>query len=437
MSIELTTLLLVASMIVVMFSGIPVAFGLGAVAMLFSLILVGPNTAVMAVYSAYSSMFSFLLVALPLFIFMGSVLEKSGLADALYETAYRWVGHVRGGLAIGTILICTLMAAMVGLVGPGILTMGVIALPSMLKRNYSERLAIGSILGGGSLGALIPPSVGMIMYAGLTDVSVGRLFIGGIVPGLVFAVMMIGYVAVVCAIRPELGPAAPPEERSTWSEKLASLKSVVLPLLLVVAVLGSIFAGITTPTEAAAVGALGALVCAAIYRNLSWRLVKESSEFTMKLFGMAMWIMIGASSLTKVYASLGSQHIVDGIVQNLPVSPIAIVIMLQLSLFVFGMFMEDYAIIMIAAPLYAGIVAGLGIDPVWFAVLFIANLQLAVKTPPFGFALFFMKAVAPPHISMQTIWRSAVPFVTIKAAGIALFIAFPQIVLWLPNLLMK
>jgi tripartite ATP-independent transporter DctM subunit len=271
MSPEIATLILFAGLLLVIATGLPVVFVLGGVSMLVAFFLIGPNSLGIAPSAMFSIMNNFGFLAVPLFILMAAVLEKSGVADDLYEMMYKWFGGFPGGLAIGTVVICTIFAAMSGVSAAGIVAMGMIALPAMMKRNYNKTISIGSVAAGGGLGQLIPPSSMMIVWALTAGESVGQMFLGGIVPGLILAVFYISYIAIACRVNPNLGPAVPPEERASWKEKFSTLKAVVLPVLLIVAVLGSMFGGIATPTEAAAVGALGAIICALIYRRFSWK----------------------------------------------------------------------------------------------------------------------------------------------------------------------
>ena len=436
MSIEQITLFMMLSLIVFLVLGVPVVFVLGGIAIVGAFFLWNPATGYMLfTITTWGLMSKFVLAAVPMFIFMGIVLQQSGVADDLYEMIYRWMGPIRGGLAMGTVLICTVFAAMVGISGAATVSMGIIALPSMLKRKYDKAMAIGCIQAGGALGFLIPPSVMMIVYAMIARESVGRLFAGGVFPGLLLSLMFITYIATRGILQPHLAPSLPPEERATWNKKLISLRAVILPIILVIMVLGSIFAGIATPTEAASVGALGSLICAAVYRRLNWTVLKEASFRTARLTGMVMWIAVGALTFGAVYQGLGATELVKEILAGLPLGPWGILIIMQLSFFILGAFLDDWAILFICIPIYLPIVLSLGFDPVWFGVLFIINMQMAYLTPPFGYNLFYMKGVVPPGISMGDIYRSVIPFVILQGTGLAIVMIFPQIVLWLPNLL--
>jgi len=381
---------------------------------------------------------SFLLIAIPMFIFMGVILERSGIADDLYKAFHNWMGPVKGGLAIGTVIICTLFAAMVGLTGPATVTMGLVALPSMLKRGYTKDISIGCIMAGGALGFLIPPSVTAIMYSLIAEQSVGKMFAGGILPGLVLATLFIIYITVRSAIQPNICPALPKEERASWREKFTSLRILVLPLALIMVVLGSIFFGIATASEASAVGAAGSIVCAALLGRLKWRVIIEAADRTLRLTGMVMWIVYGALCFSTVYSGLGAVELVQNLIARLTLSPWGVLIMMQLSYFFLGFILDDTAIIFICLPLYVPIAASLGFDLIWFGILFIVNLQMAFLTPPVGYNLFYMRAVVPmvaPDITLGDIYRSAWPFVILQGIGLVLVMLFPQLALWLPNML--
>lgn len=438
MSIELLTLALILSILFIFVLGLPVAFSLSSVAMIFALLLRGPAALGTVVYASWGSMTSFVLIAIPLFILLGNILQHSGIADATYDMVHKWMGPIRGGLAMGTVLICTAMAAMVGVIGAGIVTMGIIALPAMLERKYDRKLAMGSIMAGGSLGALIPPSVPMILFANLTMQSVGRLFAGGILPGLILSGLYMTSIAVRCARNPKMGPAVPPEEKVTWREKFVALRGAILPIFIIVAILGSIFTGAATPTEAAAIGVLGTLISALIYRKFSWTMLKNAAYDTLRLFGMVFWILLGAACFTRFYMSMGAADLVQGMVAASGLSPWTILIIMQLTLMAMGTFLEDYAIVLIAAPIFTPIAASLGFNPLWFGILFMINMQIAVLTPPYGFALFYMKGIVSRRgIPMTEVWRAILPFIPLQIIGLVLTMVFPQLALRLPEMLFK
>lgn len=434
MSIELITVLLFGALILLLALGLPLAFVMGGVGVVGSYLLWGDRGLYLIVTQAYASMGKFTLLAIPLFIFMAMILERAGVADDLYTLMHRWMGPLNGGLAIGTVIICTIFAAMAGISGAATVSMGIIALPAMLKRGYDKTIAMGSISAGGALGILIPPSVPMILYATLTGVSIGGLFAGGVLPGLLLALLFILYIGIRCYFQPALGPALPIEERVSWREKFISLRAVLLPIMIIIMVLGSIYAGICTATEAAALGSLGAIISAVVYRKFNWTLIKEACFRTGALTAMIIWILIGAYGFTAVYTGTGAHVLMEHIMLSIPGGKWAILITIQLIFFILGCILDPVGIIMITTPVFVPVITSLGFDPLWFGVLFIMNMEMGYLTPPFGFNLFYMKAIVPPGITMADIYRSIVPFVALQGIGLAMIIIFPQIALWLPKL---
>ena len=437
MKILIITVFMIVSMLSLMISGLPIAFVLGSIGIIFSFVLLGPSALDLVYSSTMDVMKNFLFIAIPLFIFMGLILRDSGIADDLFAAIHKWSGSIKGGLGMGTIVICAIIAAMAGVSGAATMSMGVIALPAMLQRKYDKRIAIGLVQAGGALGFLIPPSVMMIYYAFITGESVGQLFAAGIIPGLMLAGMYIIYIGIRCHFRPEMGPSLPLEERATWKEKLKMTRALILPAALVVLVLGSIFLGIASPTEASAMGAFGALMCAAIRRRFTWTLLKNTSLQTVKLAGFNFWMIIGAIVYSKVFTVMGATAMLKSAITGLDVNPWIILIIMQLSFFVLGTFLDDIAIIFICMPIYIPIITALGFDRVWFAILFIVNMQMAYLTPPYGINLFYMRAVVPKEIALGDIYRSVIPFVAIQAVGLAIIMLFPEIALFLPKLLLR
>lgn len=437
MSIELISILLFGSMLLLLVSGLPVAFVLGGLAVLFTGVFWGPESLFIILARTFSMMSSTTLVAAPLFVLMAVVLERSGVAEDLYEMMYRWSGGVKGGLAVGTVLVCTLIAAMSGIASTGVVMMGVMALPEMLKRGYDKRIATGCILAGGVLGPLIPPSIALVLYGTMAQVSIGGLFAGGMAAGLVCSLLIVGYILIRCYINPKMGPAIPVEERADWDAKIASLKGVILPLLLITAVLGSIYSGIATPTEAAAVGALGAFVCSAIHRRLTWDLIKSVAYTTIQVQGFMMWILFAAQGFAAVYMGLGASRMVVGLVQEYQVGWWTMLIGIQVVWFLLGCVIDAWSILMITLPIILPLMPLYGFDPLWLGVLYAVNTQTGYLTPPFGTMLFMMKGIAPKEVTMSDIYRSIVPFVTTQLFCLVLCILFPKIVTWLPDLLFK
>lgn len=427
--------LMFASMLLLIVIGAPLGWALMISGMASAWLLYGGGGIDLLLASVYGSMDSFLLVALPMFIFMGLVLERSGITDELFEMFHKLMGGVPGGLGVGTVLICAIIAAMAGVSGAATVSLGIIALPSMLKRGYDKRLVTGTIMAGGALGFLIPPSVLMIIYAFLARESVGKLFAAGIMPGLMLATIYIAYNLIRCRINPSLGPPAPPEERYTLREKIVALRFIIGPALLVATVLGCISFGVTSPSEASAIGAAGALLMAALRKRLGWAMLRYALLNTTKIIGMLMWITIAAVFFSKIYLGLGAGAIVSDLVAEFELSGRIVIVMMLATFFVLGMFLDDFAIMFITIPLFLPIVRDLGFDPIWFATLFVLSMQTAYLTPPFGYNLFYMRSVAPKEVTIYDIYWAALPFIGLQLIGLALVVAFPQIALWLPNLL--
>lgn len=433
MSIQLIVVFMFVSMLALLVTGRQIFAIIGSIGVIAALALWGHGSERLPFVGVYSFMKWYPLLALPPFIFMGLTLSKSGVADNLFHSVYLWMGGIRGGLGMGTVVLCSIIAAMSGTSVAATVTAGTIALPSMLKRNYDKRLVTGIVQAGGALGFLIPPSLIFIIYGMIARVSVGHLWVAGIFPGLLLATMYIIYIAIRCGLQPHMGPALPPESRATWGEKFRSLKSGIVPVILIMAVLGLLFMGITTLIECAAIGAVGAISCAAINRRLSWRLINEVMDETLKLTSMLLWIFAAAITFGAIFDGLGAVHAVESML-NMVGGRWSIMIIMQFSFFLMGMVLDDTAMLLIVAPLYIPITQHLGFDLVWYGVLYVVNCQMAFLTPPFGYNLFIMKGLAPPEITIQDIYRSVIPFVGIQALCLAVVMAFPQIALWLPSI---
>lgn len=425
------TIIVIGALALLLCMGVPIAFSLCGLSTLGTLFIWGPKGLYLLFNTAYGESTNFLLLAIPLFILMANLLKFSGMGDDLYEMVYRWMGRLPGGLASGTVVICALFAAMAGISSVATISMGLIALPSMLKRGYNKNIGIGSIAAGGALGILIPPSIIMILYGATAEVSIGKLFIGGIIPGILLCTIFIIYISIRTLLSPDLGP--PVKERYSLSQKLVAIKGVILPCLLVMMVLGAIYGGVCTPTEASAVGAFGAMICTLLYGKLTWPNLKEALWDTMRLNAMVFWIIIGAISFSHFLAYAEIQGLIQQTILGLEVSPWAILLSMQFVFFILGMFLDPAGIIMITTPIFVPIVTELGFDPLWFGILFVINMEMAYITPPFGFNLFIMKGVVPPEISMTDIYRSIVPFVFLQGFCLALVMIFPDLALWLPG----
>jgi tripartite ATP-independent transporter DctM subunit len=430
MSIGLSTALLFGGLLCLLAMGVPVVFALGGISVLITFLLDGTNGLYIIATTTYRQITDPGLITIPLFLLMGNFLIHSGISDRLFKALNLWLRGLRGGLAIVSVGVCVALA-MCGGFGPGILTMGLIAVPAMLKQRYDKSLALGSVMAGGVLGEIIPPSIIMIIFAYISRISIGKIFFGGAIPGFITACLYIIYITVRCYLQPELAPKT--EEETSWKVRLTSLKDIVLPAMLVVLVLGSIFLGIATPTEAAGVGAFGSFVICIIYGRLSWKVITDSCLETMKISGMALWILVTATLFGVVYTSAGAQDMVMELIEELTVNRWLILAAMQMILLIFGMFMDDYAVLTICAPIFMPIAILLGFDPIWFSIVFILNMQVAYLTPPFGWALILMKGVAPPEIHTKNIWQAVPPFVVIQLIVLVLTMLFPQLALWLPE----
>jgi len=435
MSIEWITVLFFGGMLVILLTGLPIAFGLGGLGMAFALWLWGPESAGMALFGTMAIVRYTLMVCVPLFVFMGMMLYHSGIAEDLYTMMRYWLAPVPGSLSVGTVGVSTVFAALVGSEEPATLTMGSIALPLMLKNKYGKGIAIGCIQAGGALGFLIPPSIIAILYALVARESVGMLFAGGLLPGLMLSTLFVIYIVVRCSLQPHMGPPIPKAERPSWGEKMKSLRASLMPIFIILAVTGSIFAGLATPVEASAIGAAGSIICVAIKRRLTFKIVKESLITALRLTTMMMWIFMAALTFGKIYGALGAKEVIETIMTGLPIGRWGTIIIIQLTFFILGMFLDDTAILFITMPIYIPIIKALGFDPVWFGVLYLVNMQMAYLTPPFGYCLFLMKGVCPPDITMGDIYRSVWPFVSIQGLAVIMLMIFPQIATWLPYLL--
>jgi tripartite ATP-independent transporter DctM subunit len=438
MSIQLITILFVATFILLLLTGLPLAWVMGATGVIFCLALFNPGVMVMMVGRVYRMMLNYALVAVPLFIFMAAILQQSGVADQLFKAVYIWSGPFRGGLAIGTIISCTIMAAIVGIVGAEIVTFGIIALPEMLKRKYDHRIALGSICAGGGIATLIPPSVVFIVYAMSAGAPVGDLFIAGIIPGLILAFLFVAYIVIAAWLKPDMAPSASEEERNIpLRKKLALLKGLIMPGLLVVVVLGTIYAGVATPSEAAGIGCLGALISAAINRKLTFRGIKQALFETVKVSCMLAWLFFGAQAIIGVYTLAGGDEFVRSAVMALPFGKWGIIVGMQLIMIFLGMFLDWIGILLLTMPLFVPIVLQLGFDNVWFGVVFCMNMHISYLSPPFGPSIFYLKSVVGDEIPVGKIYRANLPYLWLTAVALALVVIFPQLSLWLPSMMLK
>ncbi len=419
---------------VLMITGLPIAFVLGGLSLLLTVTLWNPEAVVLMVLQIFDTMRSEALLGIPLYILMAGILQRSGVIEDLYKAMELWFGRLRGGLAIGTVVICVVMAAMTGVVGAAVTAMAVLAMPEMLKRGYDARLVTGTICASGTLGILIPPSVLTIVYAVTAQVSIGQMLIAGLVPGLILAVLYIGYILIVAYTQPHKVPAAS-DHKVPLIEKLKSLRAVALPALLIVMILGSIFFGIATPTEAAAVGVFGAVIAAATRRQLTFANLQKASVETLKATAMILWITIGAKAYVAIFTGLGGASTLMNFIQNLDVHPYLILGAMMLVLIFLGTILDEIGIILLTVPVFLPIVRALGFDEIWFGVLYAITIQTGYISPPFGYTLFYIKGPLPPHIRMTTVYRGVTPFMLLQVTGLIICFAFPDLVTWLPRMM--
>lgn len=430
MSAELVTLILFGGLILLLALGVRVFLAIGIISIIVIFLLSGENGLFMVALTTYKEITNTALITIPLFLLMANFLVHSGIADRLFQALSYWLSGIRGSLAVVSLGVCVGLAMASGF-GPGLITMGLIAVPAMLKRNYDKSLALGSVMAGGVLGDIIPPSLMMIVFGYINRISIGKLFFGGVIPGFIAATIYTLYIVIRSYLQPHLAPRV--AEKVTWRMRWTSLSEIIIPALLVVAVLGSIFTGMATPTEAAGVGAFGALLSCLIYRRLTWKVLITSCLETIKISGMVLWILVAATLFGQVYTSAGAQGMIMGIVGGLELNRWFILIVMQIILLIFGMFMDDFAIIIILAPIFLPVAVSLGFDPIWFGIVFILNMQVAYLTPPFGWGLILMKGIAPPGVSTGDIWRSVPPFVGMQLLVLILTMVFPALAMWLPG----
>ena len=436
MGSELHPLLMFATLFVLLAAGVPIAFSLGAVAIVFSYVLWGPGALNILVSAAWGAMNNFVIIAVPLFIYMSYILQKTYVVEDLYDAFYKWSGGLRGGLVIATVIVGAFLGAISGVVAAGVIGLGLIGLPEMLKHGYNKNMSLGSVMASGTLGQLIPPSTNMVLYGAVTGVSIGGLFAGGIMAGLLLAMLYIGYVLIRAFMNPDFCPALPPDERATAKEKLLAVKSVFLPAFLIILVLGTILLGVASPTEAAAFGAAGALLIGLVKRRLTWEIVYSSCYDTLLITSMVGLVMICATAFGSVFSGVGGSRLVEQIAMNLPGGSTVVLLVSAIFFFILGMFLEPGAIIFFAVPIVAPILAKLGYDPLWIGIAFNVILQCGYISPPFGFSLFYLKGVTPSNITITEIYSASIPFLLLQFLSILLIFYFPTIVLWLPQFLL-
>ena len=432
MGLEFLAILLFVSIFILILYGYPVAFTLGGLAMIYALCFLDPNSFSALPPRVMGVMSNYVLLAVPLFIFMGIMLEKSGLAESLLETMAMLFGTMKGGLAISVVIVGTLLAASTGIVGATVITMGLISLPTMLKRGYSAELATGTIASSGTLGQIIPPSVVLVLLGSVLNVSVGDLFAAAILPGGLLVSAYIIYILIMAHLRPDSAPAMPEEEVAAFRADdfwWKVFKAFFLPFLLIVAVLGSIFLGLASPTEAAAVGAMGATLLTISQRKFSLEILRAVMRETTFLTSMVFVILLGATTFTFVFREMGGDRYLIELIEAANIPPYAFLFMVMAVVFVAGFFIDFIEIIFIIVPVVAPIFVAFDMNLIWIGILLAMNLQTSFLTPPFGFSLFYLKGVAPPEVTTGHLYRGIIPFVLIQVIFLIVIILFPEFII--------
>jgi len=436
---EIYAILMVCLLLGGVIIGFPVAFMLGGLGVLFGALAYGFNaSSYQAALSTYGVMSGWSLLAIPLFVFMGVVLEKAQMADRLYMGLRLLLGPIRGGLAIATMALATMFAACTGIAGASVIAIGLIALPSMLRFGYDKKLCTGAICAGGGLGVIIPPSIMMILYGPQAGVSIAKLFMAAVFPGLLMAGMYMTYMIVVCAIKPQLGPPVTKEEAAEYSK--ADVAKILLtaglpPVGLVLCVLGSIFFGWAAPTEAASVGALGALVIAAFYGKLNLTMLKDTCYGALRISTFIMWLVLGAKYFMSTFNKLGGGNLISDMLLAVDLGPTGLLVMMLFLIFILGMFMDWIGILLVVIPIFVPIVKTMGWDPLWFAMLFCITLQISYITPPFAYSIFYLKGIAPKEVKLTDIYRGCVPFIIIQVLALIVLYFWPALATYLPSIM--
>jgi len=441
MSVEVLTILMFVTLMASIALGHPLAVTLAAVATVFGLIENGFDVAgLLGLFAnnAWGIFLNYTLVAIPLFIFMAQVLDRSKVSEGLFDALYQVLGGLRGGLGMAVIVVSTVFAATTGIIGASVVAMGLMAGPALLRRGYDRGLGAGIICSSGTLGILIPPSIMLVVYGGLTgqkETSVGNLFAAAIMPGLLLSGLYLLYVGVRCFMNPKMGPPIPKEDRTaTVGQKIAmTMKNFVPPFGLILTVMGTILAGIATPTEAAALGCIGALILALATKKLNWDVITQSCVSTARTTAMIMALFIGGKFFSVVFLSMGGGDVVADVLLGMDVSPYVVFLIMMAVVFVMGMFIDWAAILLVVVPIFTPIALDLDFNPLWFAMMVCINLQTSFLTPPFGYALFYFKGVAPPEYTMGDVYRGIIPFVAIQLIGLGVLMYFPEIITWLPG----
>jgi len=434
---QTVTLIMFGLLVVLIFTGFPLGFVILGTAFVAGFLFMGPDR-VYGLVSAhtYKLMVNYILLALPLFVFMGSMIGSSGMAERLFSTLYMILGGIRGGLAITVIVVATVFAACTGVIAASVTTMGIIAMAPMVARGYDKSLASGAVAAGGTLGILIPPSIMIVIYGPMAEVSVGKMFAGAIFPGLVLSALYVLYIVIYCRVRPNAGPPIPVEERHVLpaSRQLAMvLMYMVPPLGIIFAVLGTILFGVATPTEAAGMGAFASLIVAAAFKSLNWKSLRKAISETLRITAFAGLLTIGAGVFASIFLYLRGGEFVTAAVTGVPGGRWGSFVIIMLVIYLLGMFIEWIGSIYIVVPVFTPIGAALGFDPVWFAIMICVAYQTGFLSPPNAHAIFYLKAVSPPEVTIGDIIKGVVPFIGLVTIGLILCIIFPSIITWLPS----
>jgi len=437
MSIALISLLMLAAFVLlIIILGMPIGFATGLIAVVFCAVFADLDSLAIVTFRTYGFVNSYVLLSVPMFLMMAAILDKSGVAHDLYDALKIWAGRIPGGVGVMTLIAASVMAAMTGIIGGEVILLGLVALPQMLRLGYNDKLAIGVVCAGGSLGTMIPPSLVLVFYGLTTSTSIGDLFLASTIPGILLALIYVVYVLIRCGFNPKLGPPAPAELRNIpLRAKFAALKKVILPLLIIFSVLGTIYSGITSVSEAAAMGVAGVIVAAAIRRTLNWTMLRDSLYTTMSTCGLLIWLSIGANAMVGVYNLLGGITYLKSIMIGLPFDPLGVILVMMAIFLLLGMFMDWFSIMLLTMPIFTPTVQALGYDLIWFGVLFNITMQVGYLSPPFGQAAFYLKSVAPPEISLNRIFASMLPFIGLQVVGLLIVLLFPKVAMFLPTLL--
>ena len=438
---EIVTILMMGGILVGVLTGYHLAIVIGAVALIVGYALWGGMIVDVLYQRAYGFLLNYIILAVPLFVFMGSMLERSGITERLYDVLYMWLGGLRGGLAITTVLIGTIMAACVGIIAASITMLTLVALPSMLTRGYNKSLATGSICAGGTLGILIPPSIMLVLYGPMAGLSVGKLFFGAFVPGFVLSGLYCSYIVLRSWFQPKVAPPVPVAERAIpFIKKTVMLAAALVPPgIIIMSVLGVIFFGIAAPTEAAGVGAFAATLLAIAYRRFSWPVLKDVATITLRLSGFILLIGAMSFAFTGVFIRAGCDKVVESFIVGAPGGRWGAFAIIMFICFILGMFIDWLGIVFIMVPIITPIGYALGFDPLWFGMMICVNLQMSFMTPPFAWAIFIVRGTADPKLGVTTgdVIRGVIPFVILIMIGLGLCIVFPELILWLPGLMIK